>query len=102
MGNFFEDTKSKTNLYRSSLDVLPKSRIFLFSRVPFIGQIGIIFPSLSKNSNEFDAILKLSGPLLVPLLFACDLDSSGTPITTMSAWNIDLTFECNNFTYEIY
>ena len=102
MGNFFADTMSKTNLYKSSLDVLPKSSIFLFSRVPFIGHIGIIFPSLSKNSKEFDAVLKPSGPLLAPFLFACDLDSSGTPKTTMSALKMDLTLECNNFTNKIY
>src|SRR6476620_6890106 len=97
MGNFFAEIMSKINLYRSSLGILPKSSIFLFSRVPFMGHIGIIFPALSKNSNEFDAILRLSGPLLAPLLIAGDLDSSGTPITITAAWPTVLTLECNNF-----
>src|SRR2546427_797962 len=58
-----------------------------------MGHVGISLPPRSKNSDSLDAILSTSGALLVPLRFACDLDSSGTPITTMSASSILFVLE---------
>ena len=53
--------------------------------LPCNGLIGIILPSLSKNSDSFEAWRIISGALLVPFRFARDFDSSGSPIITMSA-----------------
>ncbi|HEY9492088.1 MAG TPA: hypothetical protein VIP56_08895, partial [Nitrososphaeraceae archaeon] len=50
-----------------------------------IGQIGNILPSLLKKSDSFEARRRISGPLFVPLRFAWDFDSSGTPIKTILA-----------------